>query len=249
MRNAAIILFLFTCCQLSAPHKKNTRQISRQNQERKNISQTGSQKSMHRQKCVYWMKDKEETTWHYKKYDILYYANETAHGELSLLNWASKVIHSYRACHKWQCDFTCHHMVVVDTSHESTLLDLCCVSSLRTGHAAVMELRSTDIKVSHSSLDWWVSTVQSTSVHLIFSHHRCTSHISCTRKWELGFGFTRQPHFKFHPSLNENHLRQLICVSLDPLSNKVLLVDSLSICNSFKSVSKLLIQSDSWSLF
>jgi len=28
----------------------------------KNIAQTGSQKSMHRQKCVYWMKDKEETT-------------------------------------------------------------------------------------------------------------------------------------------------------------------------------------------
>ena len=105
---------------------------------------------------------------------FLHTANETAHGILFFWAWAPKVIHSCRACHKWQCDFTCHYMVVVDASHEPTLLDLCCVSSLSSGHAAILKARSTDIKVFHSSLDWWISTIQSTSIRSPLLHY--TSH-------------------------------------------------------------------------
>ena len=164
------------------------------------------------------------------------------------LNLGLEVIHKYCACHNWQCDLTCPYVVVVDAFHGPTLLDSCCVSSLCSSHAKLMELRSTDIKVLHSSLDWRVSTVQSTFFPIIFSSVLHVTHLPC-KNWASGFGFTRQPISKLHPSFHKCHLTQLICVSLEPLGYQVFLVHPLSIRNSFKSVSQLLTQPNPWSLF
>ena len=78
---------------------------------------------------------------------LRYHANKTAHGELSFWTWASTVIHKFVHATNETCGFTCTVVIVVALSHESTLLDLCWVSSLCSGHARQMELVSAYIKV------------------------------------------------------------------------------------------------------